>query len=391
LDQFAQQVRREVAIEPEGVYLTVGCHLYGQGVYERETKSGADIKARRMFKVKAGDLVVNRIWAQKGSAGIVPSTLNGAVVTQDFPVWQLDSEQALRGYIGWYLRTPAFWEECRRHSYGTSGRERLSTKEMPALAFPLPPVAEQHRIVARIDELAALIEEAQGLRAKAREASEALQDSVVREAFERGRASGWPVESVESLLAFGPQNGLFKTKEHYGRGTLLLNVADAYKGLNVSTDTLDRVDATQAEVDKYALQMGDVCIVRSSIKDTGIGRACVFVGADEPVVFECHLMRLRFDPKRIDPRLFTRFFNSATGKEQLLAVRRRSVMTTINQQDVNALVYPLAPLEDQRRLAEQLIALDGKVQEVRVQQAAAQSELDALLPSVLDRAFKGEL
>src|SRR5262245_23625172 len=93
LGEFASLVRRQVAITPAGLYRTLGCRLYGAGVYPREAKVGAAIQADRMYLVQEGDLVINRIWAQKGSAGIVPTNIAGSVVTADFPVMELDRER----------------------------------------------------------------------------------------------------------------------------------------------------------------------------------------------------------------------------------------------------------------------------------------------------------
>lgn len=50
-----------------------------------------------------------------------------------------------------------------------------------------------------------------------------------------------------------------------------------------------------------------------------------------------------------------------------------------------------APLDEQRRIVEYLDELQAKVNALRGLQSQSQEELDALLPSVLDRAFKGEL
>ena len=163
LSQFGKLMRREVEIKADRTYRTIGCRLYGEGVYQREEKSGNEIKAKRMFLVKENDLVVNRIWAQKGSAGIVPPEISGSVVTQDFPVFELDTDKAFPKYIAWYLKTKDFQEECKRHSHGTSGRQRLSPDELPKVTFPLCKLPEQQRIVARIekvDDLRRLLNEA---------------------------------------------------------------------------------------------------------------------------------------------------------------------------------------------------------------------------------------
>ena len=51
----------------------------------------------------------------------------------------------------------------------------------------------------------------------------------------------------------------------------------------------------------------------------------------------------------------------------------------------------LPPLAEQRRIVAYMDALQTKVEAVKQHQAATGAALDALLPSILDRAFKGEL
>jgi type I restriction enzyme S subunit len=51
----------------------------------------------------------------------------------------------------------------------------------------------------------------------------------------------------------------------------------------------------------------------------------------------------------------------------------------------------MPPLEEQRRVVAHLDGLQAKVDAVKALQARTQAELDALLPSLLDRAFRGEL
>ena len=52
---------------------------------------------------------------------------------------------------------------------------------------------------------------------------------------------------------------------------------------------------------------------------------------------------------------------------------------------------PLPSLEEQRRIVAYLDDLQAKVDAVSQRQTAAVKTLDALLPSILDQAFKGEL
>jgi type I restriction enzyme S subunit len=66
-------------------------------------------------------------------------------------------------------------------------------------------------------------------------------------------------------------------------------------------------------------------------------------------------------------------------------------MKKISQPKLRSMPVPVAPLEEQRRIVAHLDELQAKADAVKRLQAETSAELDALLPSVLDRAFKGEL
>src|SRR5262249_42950329 len=90
------------------------------------------------------------------------------------PTFDLATDRLLPSFLGWMCKTGAFVEKCQHASEGTTNRVRLQEDKFLAMEVPLPPLAEQQRIVARIEELAVKIEEARGLRKQAIEEAEAL-------------------------------------------------------------------------------------------------------------------------------------------------------------------------------------------------------------------------
>lgn len=377
LGEFAQPVRGEIIIDPTGVYRTIGCHLYGRGIYERETKTGVEIKASRMFSIEKDDLVINRIWAQKGSAGIVPEILGGAVVTQDFPVWKLNPEKAVPSYIGWYLKTPDFWEECRRHSHGTSGRERLSPKELPNVMFPLPPLDEQHRIVARIEELAALIEEAQGLRVKAREEAEALLPTALARVFTQADEERWPRKELNQVATVNMgQSPPGDTYNQEGEGLPLLNGPTEF-----GTKHPEPVQWTSSPT--KICNPGDILIC---VRGATTGR---MNWADQVYCIGRGLAALTPDQSQCLPEYVYYFLQHQT--RIILDEARGSTFPNLPGGKLRAFPIPVPLFDEQRHIVAYLDHLQAQVDELTALQDTTQAELDALLPSVLDRAFRGEL
>ena len=390
LKQFAKPVHREVRIRPEVTYRTIGCRLYGNGVYARESKIGSDIRAERMFEIHSGDLVINRIWAQKGSAGVAPDELAGCVVTQDFPVWEIGQGKALPEYIGFYLRTQEFWDSCKEHSHGTSGRERLDMQELPDLLFPLPPLPEQRRIVGRIEGVAGRIVNANALRKQAANESAAIQSCVVSSILDDQR---WEFRALESILAEFPRNGLSPKAEvaSGGRRMLRINAVSSSPTRFVDLSAYKMVDIVAEEAKPYVLRNDDVFIVRYNGDINRVAKAAIFKGQTD-AVFPDKLMRLRTRHEQMTPDFLVYALSCQGVRKQIAGMGKTTAgQVGISGTDANKFIVPVPPLSDQHRIVAKLDDLQTKMDTMKRFIDESTAALDALLPSVLDRAFKGEL
>ncbi len=96
------------------------------------------------------------------------------------------------------------------------------------------------------------------------------------------------------------------------------------------------------------------------------------------------------DETRLDRRFLDFFIRTPYFREQVKA-QGSTNYAAIRSSDVLSYKIPLPPLPEQRRIVAYLDALQAKVDALRRLQAETGAELDALMPAVLDRAFKGEL
>ncbi len=91
---------------------------------------------------------------------------HGCYVSNEFPCFSINRERADSQYLRWYFSIPSVWDEALSLSSGGTAisRNRLKEEKFLGLSIPLPSLEEQRRVVVRIEELAAKIEEARGLR-----------------------------------------------------------------------------------------------------------------------------------------------------------------------------------------------------------------------------------
>ena len=150
--------------KPDETYKQITARLWGKGLALRGEVSGSQIAATRQLQARAGQFLISRIDARHGAFGIVPASLDGALVSNDFPCFEIDAENALPDYIGWYARTDRFIGLCRRASEGSTNRVRLKESRFLDIFINLPPPEQQRNIVSRLNKVAALVAEASFLR-----------------------------------------------------------------------------------------------------------------------------------------------------------------------------------------------------------------------------------
>src|SRR6266851_3395118 len=150
-------------------YSILGAHWYAQGLYIKDVKPGSEIQADRVYRVAEGDFVYNRLFAWKGSFALALRTDDGCYVSNEFPCFRVKEDKIDGQYLWKYFSRSSAWNEALGLSSGgtPTSRNRLKEEKLLEMEIPLPPLEEQRRIVARIEELAAKVEEARGLRREA--------------------------------------------------------------------------------------------------------------------------------------------------------------------------------------------------------------------------------
>jgi type I restriction enzyme S subunit len=103
------------------------------------------------------------------------------------------------------------------------------------------------------------------------------------------------------------------------------------------------------------------------------------------------LMLLRAENRVIQTRYLLHFLNSPCFTDQIAASGRGQTHPHIRVGDAPHFLLPLAPLEQQVKIVAELDALQAKLDLVKALQAETAAELDAMVPAILDKAFKGEL
>ena len=170
----------------------------------------------------------------------------------------------------------------------------------------------------------------------------------------------WKVAPIISLLAAPIQNGVFNEPSRNGSGCKLINVIDLYGRFPLETAELERFAADKDELSRFAVRNGDMFFTRSSLTADGIAMCNIYVGdGEDSIVFDCHIIRVRPDPKKVEPLYLARSSGSRAARRYLMMNAKTTTMTTIDQSVIARLPVALPPLLEQRAIAAALSDVDA--------------------------------
>ena len=155
LSEVLSQSNESVMIEDDKMYRRITVKLNNRGITLRDEVLGATIGTRRQAVVREGQFVISKIDGKSGAFAIVPKEVDGAIVTPDFPVFNIDTNRIKPEYLELVLSYPELLSQYKVVSSGSTGRQRLSMQKFLSTKVALPTIEEQSRMLERISSLRA--------------------------------------------------------------------------------------------------------------------------------------------------------------------------------------------------------------------------------------------
>ena len=375
-----------IEIDDTAQYKRCRVQLHAKGIVLRDLVTGALIKTKTQQVCRTDDFLVAEIDAKVGGFGIVPPELDGAIVSSHYFLFSVNPAKLDRRFLGYYTKTPGFREQVGAR--GSTNYAAIRPSHVLGYTIPLPPLSEQRRIVAKIEQLAAKIDEANGLRQQSLTEAHTLVGNAIRHVFTEVPDNTWEDAHLGDYVVDDCYGTSEKTHDE-PIGIPILRMGNIQEGI-LDTRDLKYLHIVERDRQKWVLQANDILVNRTNSAEL-VGKCAVFDLQGE-WGFASYLIRLRLDTERVDPRLVARYVNSPIGREYMFRERKQMTgQANVNSKKLKALPIRLPPLKEQRRIVAYLDGLQAKVDQLKALQAKTAAELDALLPSILDQAFKGEL
>jgi type I restriction enzyme, S subunit len=333
--------------------------------------------------VHLGDVLLNITGASVARACRVPSSVLPARVNQHVMIIRPEKQLLDPSYLEHQLIA----RKAELLKMGGSGatREAITKAALEKFAVTIPPLAEQRRI-------AEILDRAEALRAKRRNALgliNELHEATFLNLFgdPLSNPKNWTIRSLGSVIAKGPQNGMYKPASEYGSGTPILRIDAFYDGQITNLSSLKRLRIPQAEIQHYGLLNNDIVINRVNSIEY-LGKSALIQGLVEPTVFESNMMRFSVDESLVLPVFINFLLQTKALKLQIQKCAKQAVnQASINQKDVAHFEIPVPPLSLQEEFRRRVQSIET----LKKQQRQSLAEMDALFESLQHRAFRGEL
>ena len=147
ISQLLVKNNESIIIEDEKLYKRVTVKINANGVVLRDEEYGKNIGTKRQFIAKEGQMIVSKIDARNGAFGLIPSELDGAIVTNDFPLFDINHHLVNKNYLILLAKTNLFVDFAKSCSSGTTNRQRMDMDKFLTLEIPLPSISEQEAII----------------------------------------------------------------------------------------------------------------------------------------------------------------------------------------------------------------------------------------------------
>lgn len=265
---------------------------------------------------------------------------------------------------------------------------KLNQANLRNIGIPLPPLLEQKRIVAILDEVFEGIAKAKQNTEKnlknAREVFEASLNTIFSQS-----AAGWKVQNLGNIAEF--RNGMNFTKSSNGEVLKIVGVRNFQKNFWIPIDDLDevRVDGKLNEIDQ--LKGNDLLVVRSNGNPELIGRCMLAPHIGSKICHSGFTIRIRTNSPEVSSEYLCHYLKSGKAKRLLIESGSGINIKSLNQVTLSELDIPIAPLPEQKIIISKLNDLSEQTKKLEQIYQRKLELLEELKQSVLKKAFAGEL
>lgn len=357
-----------ITIDDTSHYKRCRVQLHAKGVLLRDNVSGSDIKTKKQQVCRSGEFLVAEIDAKMGGFGLVPTELDGAVVSSHYFLFEVDESCLDARYLDHYCRTERFRTQVE--AQGSTNYAAIRPADVLAYTIPLPPLAEQQALVARLDALAEKTRQLEAHLGAVERDAEHLLALRFRDAI-----AGAPLRPMADVAPLVRREVTIDPEKNYTE----LGVRSFYKGA-FHRRTVPGSDFSWQDL--YRVHAGDLIFSNIMAWEQAIAIAQT---RDDGCVGNHRMLTCEANPEIAVPGFLWYYFTTEEGFAKIYAASpgtaaRNRTMTAPALMAIEVPTPAKAVQQTFDRLQAEIAALKAKHTAIREVNAA-------LLPATLERVF----
>ena len=262
---------------------------------------------------------------------------------------------------------------------------------------PIPPLAEQQRIVDRIESLFAKLDEAKEKAQAVVDSFETRKAAILHKAFTGELSAKWREEhgvGMESWkkksvgeLCISLKYGTAKKSDASGN-VVVLRMGNLQQGEIDWSDLAYSNDPD--DIEKYKLFPGDVLFNRTNSAAL-VGKTAIYRG-EHPAIYAGYLIKLDYDHDKIIGDYLNYALNTLDAKKYCNSVKTDGVnQSNINAKKIGAYSFNVPSIPEQEKIVSVIQKLLSKEQQTKEAAEIVLDQIELMKKSILARAFRGEL
>lgn len=364
-----------------------------QVVTEAKKIKTAQAPSRASRKLHTGDTVFSLVRPYLKNIAYIDVQLSDCIASTGFfvctPNAALNDKYLYRLMVSSYVV-----DGLNKHMKGDNSPS-IRKDDIENYPFPLPPLSEQQRIVERIEELFAKLDEAKERLQEVADSFAVRKAAILHKAFTGELTKQWRWENGVSDESWEESNfGKFTVsqygyteKAHWEKiGPKFLRITDIQDN-KVDWDEVPWCPIDEDGMKQYAVEIGDIMIARTGAT-TG---KSYLICDDVEAVFASFLIRLKVVNKNLDYNYLYGYMQSEDYWRQITDFSSGIAQPGVNASKLKQIKFKCPTLSEQHeivRLIDDLLARERKAQQATEQALAS---IDLMKKSILARAFRGEL
>jgi type I restriction enzyme S subunit len=374
---------------------------------------GRDAPSRARRPVRPADVLYSNIRTYLRNIALVEAGVPADLCSTGFTVLRSNGVIEPEYLFRWVL-TEEFLELISPHETGTH-YPATSDRAVRALPIRVPPLAEQRRIVEKVEALLAQVNAARARLAKVPTILKRFRQSILSAACSGRLSAGWDVDTVanasiqeeeipegwqwreletlalpeSSAICAGPFGTIFKAHDFRDEGVPIIFLRHVAPG-EYRTAKPGFMDRKKWEdiFRPYSVWGGELLVAKLGDPP---GCCAIYPKGIGPAMVTPDVIKMSVDERGACPQYLMYYLNSEPARQRAFGVAYGATRPRMNLDIFRALRVPLPPLPEQHHIVRRVDALFKLADAIEARVAAATARAEKITQAILAKAFRGEL